>query len=940
MSIEFRQAAAPFSGVNTQTLHVTEDAYITTLNLDNVIFENAVGNNLEILDTLTYNTITNGQVTMSGDAITGLGPPTQANSAVNREFVDSKSWKDTVVAATTASIVLAGLQTVDGVSLVAGDRILVKNQASSSENGIYIVRSGSWTRADDGATNMLATNAATFIQEGTANANKLFFCTTADSNFGDPITFSEFSGGGGGVIAGAALSFTGAVLNVNVDGTTIQVSGGNALELVNDDLTITAGDGLTGGGTVALGGSTTLDVDSTVIRTTGGQTIGGTGLTISPGSLKVNTVESTGPNVTVSLYDNVDAGPITIGANSNTTLTLGGTGTTVSIPGDFVINNIVGSSPTTPVSIYNTTTTANVDIGTMVTGAGNINIGGSSTNVVIDGTLITNDIECSTPTSTVNLYSGTTTGTVNIADGASGTINIGGSSATTVIDGTTQTDTLTASATGATVSLYDNVTTGSITLGTGSTNTIEMGSASSTTTVNGTLVNNDIQGSTPTTAVSLFGTTTSANVDIATSSTGTVNFGTTTTTIDVPGDLLVVSPPASNTSAVNRGFVNAKTNKDSVRVATTVAGTLASDFENGDTVDGIILATGDRILIKNQASPAENGIYEVQASGAPVRSDDAVSGMQASGASTIVQEGTTNGDTFWFCDTSPTANFGSSITFTQITGGGGTPSAPNSSIQFNDSSSFGGSANFLWANSTQTFSVTGQEKILTPSVGTFTGTPSSAGSILEVQGQTFTHTGTDPTVTALGTFTSFAQPIFTATNTGITITESATVYIEDAPTSNASGGNTPSLVNRYALLADSGMVGIKDSTASSSTTTGALVVTGGIGCGNDIRATGNVYATGFIATSDAVVKSHIEPLTPQESLQTIDKVETYTYLLHGHKERQYGVIAQQLQEVGLESLVSRESNSDHMYVNYLQLIPILIGSIKELKTEIESLKRQ
>jgi len=62
--------------------------------------------------------------------------------------------------------------------------------------------------------------------------------------------------------------------------------------------------------------------------------------------------------------------------------------------------------------------------------------------------------------------------------------------------------------------------------------------------------------------------------------------------------------------------------KKAVRVATLVAGTLASSFENGDVIDGITLATGDRILIKNQAAPATNGIYTVNASGAPTRSTD------------------------------------------------------------------------------------------------------------------------------------------------------------------------------------------------------------------------------------------------------------------------------------------------------------------------------
>lgn len=88
--------------------------------------------------------------------------------------------------------------------------------------------------------------------------------------------------------------------------------------------------------------------------------------------------------------------------------------------------------------------------------------------------------------------------------------------------------------------------------------------------------------------------------------------------------------------------------KDAVRAASTAAGTLASDFEDGDSMDGITLATGDRILIKDQASAAENGIYVVQASGAPVRASDFdgnPSGEVQGGNLVYVQEGTANANT-------------------------------------------------------------------------------------------------------------------------------------------------------------------------------------------------------------------------------------------------------------------------------------------------------
>lgn len=94
-------------------------------------------------------------------------------------------------------------------------------------------------------------------------------------------------------------------------------------------------------------------------------------------------------------------------------------------------------------------------------------------------------------------------------------------------------------------------------------------------------------------------------------------------------------------------FVNGLAPKDTVRVATTANGTLATAFENGDVIDGVTLATGDRILLKNQSAGAENGIYVVAASGAPTRATDADSSADLVGASVFVSEGTANGNTLW-----------------------------------------------------------------------------------------------------------------------------------------------------------------------------------------------------------------------------------------------------------------------------------------------------
>lgn len=132
--------------------------------------------------------------------------------------------------------------------------------------------------------------------------------------------------------------------------------------------------------------------------------------------------------------------------------------------------------------------------------------------------------------------------------------------------------------------------------------------------------------------------------------------------------------------------------KDSVRAATTVAGTLTTDFENGDIVDGVTLATGDRILIKNQSTGSENGPYTVNASGAPTRATDADTSAEVTGGLAIfVNEGTANGNTNWFLTTNDPITLGTTaLTFAQISGGGGTPGGSSTQVQYNNSGAFGG----------------------------------------------------------------------------------------------------------------------------------------------------------------------------------------------------------------------------------------------------------
>jgi len=111
--------------------------------------------------------------------------------------------------------------------------------------------------------------------------------------------------------------------------------------------------------------------------------------------------------------------------------------------------------------------------------------------------------------------------------------------------------------------------------------------------------------------------------------------------------------------------------KQSVRAASTANGTLSSDFANGDTVGGVTVATGDRILIKDQSTGSENGVYKVNASGAPTREPDFDSSADVTaGAFVFVEEGS-NADQGFVLTNNGTITIGStSLVFAQFSGAG------------------------------------------------------------------------------------------------------------------------------------------------------------------------------------------------------------------------------------------------------------------------------
>jgi len=123
----------------------------------------------------------------------------------------------------------------------------------------------------------------------------------------------------------------------------------------------------------------------------------------------------------------------------------------------------------------------------------------------------------------------------------------------------------------------------------------------------------------------------------------------------------------ATTSYVNDAVAGLRT-RIICEAATTANVTLSSDLQNGDTIDGVTLATGDQVLVKDQSTASQNGIYTVVSSGTASRSTDFDAIGELSGQMVIINQGSTNDNTMWLCTTNNTVTLDSdSIAFTKVT---------------------------------------------------------------------------------------------------------------------------------------------------------------------------------------------------------------------------------------------------------------------------------
>ena len=293
-------------------------------------------------------------------SVTVTQDPVSSLDLATKQYVDNASTGLTVHdfcrLATTGNISLSGSATIDGVSTSPGDRVLVKDQGSAANNGIYVVSGGSWSRATDMDTWAEVVGAYTFIEEGTVNGSTGWVDTnSAGGTLGTTaITFTQFSAAGtysastGLTLSGTAFSITNTAVSaasygsstsipsfsVNAQGQ-LTAAAGNAVVAPAGTLTgATLASGVTGSSLTGLGTVTSGTWTGTTIAVANG----GTGSTTAAGARTALTAAKSGVNADITALESLTGTANGVGyLNGSSILTFGSgltyNGSVLSVPG-------------------------------------------------------------------------------------------------------------------------------------------------------------------------------------------------------------------------------------------------------------------------------------------------------------------------------------------------------------------------------------------------------------------------------------------------------------------------------------------------------------------------------------------------------------------------------------------------------------------------------
>lgn len=229
--------------------------------------------------------------------------PTSALQVATKQYVDNAvtglDFKQSVRVGTTANITLSGSQVIDGVTVVAGNRVLVKDQSTASQNGIYVVSVGAWTRSTD-ADDLAEVTAGlfTFIEQGAVNSDSGWVLTSDNPiTVGTTaLTFVQFTGTGQ-ILAGSGLTKTGQSIDIGTASSSRIV-----VNTDNIDLATIGTAGTYGQVTVDAYGRVTAGAVNVVAS-------GGTGLTGLGSANQVLTVNGAGTALT---YTTPTVGTVTL----------------------------------------------------------------------------------------------------------------------------------------------------------------------------------------------------------------------------------------------------------------------------------------------------------------------------------------------------------------------------------------------------------------------------------------------------------------------------------------------------------------------------------------------------------------------------------------------------------------------------------------------------